>query len=258
MNNTKYTFGTTQAAAKRLEEMGKFFNPIAAEWIQKYPFKRDGLAADVGCGPGFTTEMLFNAVKPSVIFGIDKSEEYIRIAKEKYPGYMFLKHDVSAGQLPCKADVIYCRFLLSHLPGAEEVINGWTNSLMPGGMLFIDETEEVVTDIPVFRRYLEINKGLVGSQGSSLYIGEALARGEYKTEVLSNELARIPVSSWRAASWFYPNTVSVWEKEKYVLDNIPRGDRQMISEEIRHIFDTRDASVKSIWDMRRIVLKKND
>jgi trans-aconitate 2-methyltransferase len=238
--------------------MGKFFNPIAREWIKKYPVKPDCYATDLGCGPGFSTDMLYSAVKPSIICGIERSADYIQMAKEKYPGYLFLNHDVSIAPLPVRADIMYCRFLLSHLKNIGEVINKWIEALLPGGMLFIDETEDVVTDVPVFRKYLEINQRLVGLQGASLYVGKELSRGVYNAEVLTNELARIPVSSWRAASWFYPNTVAVWENEKFVRDNFPRVERQAISGEIRHIMNSKDASVRSIWDMRRIVLKKNN
>ena len=256
MDNSRYTFGTTKAAAKRLEEMAVFFNPLANNWINKHINKQVNTALDIGCGPGFSTDMLFRALNPKVVCGLDKSDEFLSLAKEKFPGYMFLNHDVSRGTLPVKADAAYCRFLLSHMNDVEKLATSWVNELLPGGMLFIDELEGINTDVPVFNKYLEINESLVKSQGAELFIGETLARGSYGAEIVSNELTRIPVASWRAASWFYPNTVTIWEKEKHVRDNFPQNLRSKISEEILGILEKRDASVKSLWKMRRMVFRK--
>jgi len=256
MDNARYTFGTTNAAANRLEEMAKFFNPLADMWIKKHLKNQLNAVVDLGCGPGYSTDMIAKAVSSKVVCGLEKSDEFIIIAKAKFPGFVFINHDVSDGTLPIRADAAYCRFLLSHLKDTEKTINSWINELLPGGMLFIDELEGINTDVPVFKKYLEINESLVKSQGAELFVGAALARGSYNAELVSNELARIPVASWRAASWFYPNTYTIWEKEKFVRDNFPQAIRRKISEEILGILEKRDASVKSIWKMRRIVLKK--
>jgi len=258
MNSARYTFGSTSAAAQRLEEISRFFNPLAKAWISKYLQGPGGTVVDLGCGPGFSTDMLSGALSGADVYGLEKSDEFLQMARQRFPGCTFIRHDVTRGPLPIKADVSYCRFLLSHLRDIEAHVNAWTDSLTPGGMLFLDETEGINTDIPAFRRYLEINDALIGSQGAELFVGERLSKCSFKAEVLSNELFRIPVASWRAATWFYPNTVSVWESEKYVLDNYAAKVRQELSEVIREIMVSKDASVKTLWKMRRIVLKKKE
>ena len=296
MNSTRYTFGTSNPAAKRLEEMSNFFNPLAADWIKRYvktpvnpvrdnerfAGKDDGLgtspdsmdsnrrlkpevfsngvniALDLGCGPGFSTEMLRRALNFSSTFGMERSDEFLKMARTSHANCVFIKHDVTSPPFPVRADVIYCRFLLSHLCDAEKLIDMWVSELSPGGMLFIDETEGVVTDVPAFRRYLDINESLVRSQGAELFVGEKLSKSGYAAETISNELARIPVASWRAATWFYPNTVTVWETSKHVRDNFPESQRKNISESIRLIMESRESSVKTLWKMRRMVFKKRD
>ena len=65
----------------------------------------------------------------------------------------------------------------------------------------------------VFEEYLAVNKGLVASQGASLYVGGLLADGGYDAEVLSNECVEIPVPNHTVATRFLPNTLTVWEEE---------------------------------------------
>ena len=58
MKAVEYTFGTNSAAALRLEEIGKYFNPRAADFIRQFASGVPDIAVDLGCGPGFTTNML--------------------------------------------------------------------------------------------------------------------------------------------------------------------------------------------------------
>ncbi len=182
-------------------------------------------AVDLGCGPGFGTEMLSGLLDQADVYGLERSDEFLQMARESYPSCSFIKHDVTSGPLPIKAEVAYCRFLLSHLKDIEILINMWVRSLAPGGMLFIDELEDISTNIPVFRRYLEINDNLVRSQGAELFVGKELSKCALGAATISNEVHVIPVATWRAASWFYPNTVTIWENEKFVRDNYA-GKRQ--------------------------------
>ncbi|NHI93986.1 MAG: hypothetical protein EAX96_15970 [Candidatus Lokiarchaeota archaeon] len=52
----KYTFGASQIAADRLENISNFFNPLALSFIKEnvdYPVDS---AMDLGCCPGFATK----------------------------------------------------------------------------------------------------------------------------------------------------------------------------------------------------------
>jgi len=50
---------------------------------------------DIGCGPGNSTEVLYNKYPGAYILGVDKSEEMIKTARIKYPGLNFKICDVS-------------------------------------------------------------------------------------------------------------------------------------------------------------------
>lgn len=127
---------------------------------------------------------------------------------------------------------------------------------MPGGILFVEEVESVDTKIKVFNDYLNINASLVGSQGAELFVGRTLASGSYSAEVISSECGIIPVANSRAAGWFFPNTVTVWEKDEFLNENFGTLERKKISDELLRIVESGDDKQDITWKMRRIVLKK--
>ncbi len=251
----KYTYGTSAVAACRLEEIANFFNPLAMKFIRNYTEGPFNSALDLGCGPGFTTDMLSRATDCSHMYGIDKSANFLKLAAARFTNCTFIEHDVSKTPFPVKADVMYARFLLSHLRDVEELVNRWLQELNEGGMVFIEELEDITTESEVFRKYLKINDGLIASQGASLYVGTILAGGSYNTEVLCNECLTIPVANSQAASWFFPNTVTIWKEEQHVLDATSQEEREKISRELLRIKKSNDTRRGITWKMKRLVLK---
>jgi trans-aconitate 2-methyltransferase len=252
----KYTYGTSETAARRLEEIANFFNPLAIKFIRNYSEGLFNVALDLGCGPGFTTDMLSNATACPQVYGIDKSSSFLKLAAARYENCTFVEHDVTKTPFPLKADVMYARFLLSHLRTVVELVNRWLPELTDGGIVFIEELEDITTESDVFRKYLKINDGLIASQGASLYIGTILAGASYNADVLRNECLTIPVANSQAAGWFLPNTVTIWKEEQYVLDATSQEEREEISRELLRIKDSNDFHSGITWKMRRLVLKK--
>ena len=252
----RYTYGTSEAAAGRLEEIAKFFNPLALQFIRHYSKGPINSATDLGCGPGFTTDMLSKATDCPHVFGMDKSDNFLKVAANRFKHCTFIEHDVTKSPFPVRADVIYVRFLLSHLKDAVELVNRWILELQDNGILFIEEVEDVTTEIKVFQKYLKINAGLIASQGSHLYVGTILANGVYNADVLCNECVTIPVANCQAAAWFLPNTITIWEQEQYILDNVTQAEREEVSTALSRIKESGDSRNESTWKIRRLVLKR--
>ena len=252
----KYTFGTSEAATLRLEQIAELLNPMSKTFIRKYVIESVGSAIDLGCGPGFTTNMLYEATGCSNVYGIDSASNFLKIAAETFKHCTFINHDVTKTPLPVHADVMYARFLLSHLLDVVELVKRWVEELPNKGKLIIEELEDIETDNPVFQRYLAINIGLVASQGAVLYVGKTVADGVYDADVLCKECISIPVTNYQAATWFYPNTVTIWEQEQYVLDNINAKVRKELSDELLRIKQSHDTMEAGTWKLRRLVLQR--
>jgi len=173
----KYTFGTTTTAADRLERIADFFNPLAAKFISDFVTLPVEIALDVGCGPGFTTDMLAKATHAGKTVGLDNSPAFLELARKRFAAYEFRQQDVTVLPFPIEADVMYERFVLPHLNAVIDLVDAWTGGLRPGRLLFLDELQAIDTDNPVFQRYLEVNSALIRSQGADLYVGKTLADG---------------------------------------------------------------------------------
>jgi trans-aconitate 2-methyltransferase len=254
--NVKYTFGTGNENAARLGEIAKFFNPLAAALVQQYVADSPGVAVDVGCGPGFTTDMLYHAAKPREIHGLDKSPEFLAIARDQFPRYSFLEHDITTVPFPVTADVMYARFILSHLPRPVEVVRNWVTQLAVGGILVIEEVEAVETDVGLFRTYLSTNEALVASQGANLFVGGELAGQDYNAHKLLDDCPVLPVPDSQAATWFLPNTKTIWRQSDLVRERLSSSEIERVSDALSELVRSGEQSSHITWRMRRIVLRR--
>jgi trans-aconitate 2-methyltransferase len=253
-HSSRYTFGHSFTAAERLRIIAGFFNPLAAEIIMHYTKGNVINAADMGCGPGYTTHMLARSTRSENTVGIDNSSYFLELAKKNFPSYSFIQDDVTSLKNKRQFEFIYCRFLLSHLNNVPAVIEQWIKMLLPNGILFIDELEGIETDVPVFREYLDISRRLIASQGPDLYIGTRLTAFAAGFKCLENRSDRVPVADATAAAWFYPNTISIWRDDPFVKENIPEKERVRISENLLHISRQKMTTSDITWKMKRILL----
>ncbi len=252
----RYTFGTSNTAAERLEEIAKFFNPLAIQFIRNHLEQPSQSGIDLGCGPGFTTTMLAEALGCNNVYGLDVSDNFLALARERFTLYRFLKHDITMAPFPVSGETMYGRFLLSHLGNIVSLVNQWSDQLPADGTLFIEEVERIETGLPVFEKYLDINDRLIATQGAELYAGKRLAGGTYDYRVICNECATLPVPNRQAAVWFYLNTVTIWEAEPFVQTALTAEERNDISQKLLEIKNTTVNDSDITWFMRRIAIRK--
>jgi trans-aconitate 2-methyltransferase len=254
----KYTFGTSIEAASRLEDIARFFNPLAASLIERYASESPKVAIDLGCGPGFSTDMLSRAGRARETIGLDDSPEFLATARDRFRHCRFIEHDVTRTPFPATADIMYVRFLLSHLPEPVELMRQWATQLRPGGVLVLDETEAVESEVDVFRRYLSASAALVASQGARLFVGAELAGKDYRARTLLDECAVWPVPDSRAATWFLPNTKTVWRSSDVVLGLLSLSEIEGISGALSDLAGSEEKDSRITWRIRRIVLKREE
>ncbi|MGV8058554.1 MAG: class I SAM-dependent methyltransferase [Smithellaceae bacterium] len=96
---------------------------------------------DAGCGPGKTTSLLYDIVRPGgSVVGIDCSEARIRYAKEHYrkeKGIEFhLQNFNESIMVKGEFDLIWVRFVLEYYRhGSLDIVKKLKNCLKPGGIL---------------------------------------------------------------------------------------------------------------------------
>jgi SAM-dependent methyltransferase len=171
-----YTFGDNDLAAQRLELLAAAFAPSSRGWLESLGLRGCGCAVDLGCGPGHTTALLAQVLAPTTAIGVDQSERLLARARAgAEAGTRFVAADLSAGPPPVPpADVLYARFLLTHLVGPTQVLARWLPAVRPGGALLLEEVAALESGDPIMARYYEHVAALQEHYGQATYIGGEL------------------------------------------------------------------------------------
>lgn len=91
---------------------------------------------DAGCGCGYLTSLIKKRYPKSTVFGIDYSDEGIRIAKSKNEDIFFEIKNLNE-KLNQSFDLIFCTSVLEHLKYPEDILNNLISHLNPGGKIII-------------------------------------------------------------------------------------------------------------------------
>lgn len=174
-----YTFGDHEEASLRLRRLAAVYEPETRRLLE---LLRDGdqpnafrLAVDLGCGPGWTTQLLDAVLKPQRTVGLDSSERYIAEARINCPTLEFMCHDILQTPFPAGSpDLLLCRFLLTHLPSPQTALRVWADAAAPHAKLLIHETEWFESTHPALRRYYQLVDEMQHHYGQELKVGAIL------------------------------------------------------------------------------------
>lgn len=172
----RYTFGDSDLAVDRLALVASVFEPTSRALLARAPVGGD-LAIDLGCGPGHTTRLVAEVCRPRATRGLDASDRFVAAARSLTDdlAVTYAVHDVTRVPLPGgPADLVHARLLLAHLPGPLEVVERWRSCLRPGGVLVLDEVEDIEAPQGVLRDYEDLVTALVAAEGADMYSGRLL------------------------------------------------------------------------------------
>jgi trans-aconitate 2-methyltransferase len=110
-------------------------------------------AADLGCGPGNSTEVLRERYPDARIVGVDSSPDMIAAARKRMPGVAFEIADVNSWR-DTGFDVILANAVLQWVPGHETLLPMLISRLSPGGSLAVQMPDN--RDEPSHRLMREI------------------------------------------------------------------------------------------------------
>jgi hypothetical protein len=140
--------------------------------------------------------------------------------------------------------------LVSHLPDRAGALVRWSTQLAPGGLLLLDELEEVSSDEPVFRRYLEIAQDVVERAGGRLFVGSELAAlvDPPGTERASDDVVTFEISAADSARIFGMNLAVLVERGEV-------GSSPELTDALNEIASTGRAPT-STWRMRQLAFRR--
>jgi SAM-dependent methyltransferase len=145
VNSGAYALATGEAAADRLRILQNVYGPGTRRVLLEAGLRRGTRVADVGCGVGRVTALLAELVGPEGhVVGVDASGAQLALARQRLNGsgarVRLLQASATATGLPRGSfDLVYCRFLLIHLPEPERALAEMQALLRPGGLLVCED-----------------------------------------------------------------------------------------------------------------------
>ena len=171
-----YTYGSDPLAVERLELVAHAYEPVSRRFLADHAPAHPDLALDLGCGPGFSTQLVADVCTPAHLIGVDAASEFLAVARAAVPGARFVTADVTVGPLPgAPADLVYARLVLAHLPDPRATAEAWRASLRPGGAVLIEDLEEIHAPAGPLQAYDDLAAAVVRAAGGLMYAGPALA-----------------------------------------------------------------------------------
>jgi len=237
-----YRFGIDQAAADRLGLVAAAYESVSRQFLTANALPIPRVALDLGCGPGFTTELLYEVVRPEKVIGIDTSETFLVSARSRLPPGQFGTFDVTELPLPgAPADLIYARLLLAHLADPEAVAQGWRTQLAPGGRLLIEDLDGVVNPVGPLHDYEDLSARIVRSGGGLMYAGAELSElgGGVKPVTVPGALAAriylFNIRHWLNAPGLPVTDAELRDVEHGLLQTVENRDSDSVSWLVRQL-----------------------
>jgi SAM-dependent methyltransferase len=152
-------------------------------------FDRLGVGAglhclDAGCGGGDVTLELARRVGPrGRVVGVDIDAAKLELAHQEaaaqgFTNVEFRALDVRTAEAGTNFDLVYARFLLTHLADPAAVLAGFNRALRPGGLLIVEDVDFkgnfAWPETAAFRRYCELYYAVVRPRGGDPDIGPRL------------------------------------------------------------------------------------
>lgn len=257
-NSETYQFGDTDLAAQRLRLLADVFEPSSRAFLKRFAEAAPHEVADLGCGPGYTTRLVAEVLPSASVRGIDSSPHFIELARRTpIARVTYAVADVTDRLPGGPYDLIYGRYLLTHIAEPEAAIGRWSHALAPGGLLAIEENEWIHTDQRAFAEYLSIVVAMLADVGGELHVGARLAQVAAwpQVEKQASELVSIVVADRAAAGMFAPN-LATWRNRPFVEQNYSRRQLDRLGAELAAL--ARDDSPRSsiTFGRRRLVLAR--
>lgn len=179
-----YAIEGGRAGKERLDVLSAVTRPATLSLLERAGVRSGQRCIDVGCGGGSVSRELARLVGGAgTVLGIDFDADVLRLARadaaaDELSNVTFRVGDATAidgGPF----DVAYARFLLSHVGDPAAVVRAMADSLTPGGVVIVEDTDfgGAFCHPPseAFDRAMALYPAAVRGRGGDPNVGRALA-----------------------------------------------------------------------------------
>lgn len=233
-----YTFGDNQRAARRLELLASVYEAPSRALIERFRPASLELALDLGAGPGHTTRLLHEASGARRTIGLEASERYLAQARELAPpGVEFSREDITApSDSAPSAQLVFCRFVLTHLADPAAAIRGFRRLVGTGGVLLLQETAALDAEHAALRRYYELVGELQAHYRQKLYIGLELAQvaedSPFRVEHFVVQRFERPGA---VMAELHAQNLETWKNDPFAIERFDARELEEIGRQLRDI-----------------------
>jgi 2-polyprenyl-3-methyl-5-hydroxy-6-metoxy-1,4-benzoquinol methylase len=149
MSTPHYVIRGGSAGRERLRVLARVMSPTTNELLARVGVGLSARCLDIGCGGGDVTVALARLADEGSVVGIDLDETKIELARAEaadagITNVDFRLHDVTE-PLPFpeddRFDLVYARFVLTHLPDPAQALANIRERLAPGGVLVAEDID---------------------------------------------------------------------------------------------------------------------
>ena len=242
MEKSHYSFGDNPLATQRLEYLAAAFAPSSRRFLEEAKLERVGLAIDLGSGTGASTALVREVTNARRAIGYERSANYLAIARGRHPDVTFREVDILSSEYPDRdADLIFSRFLLTHIHRPADVLNTCVQHLRPGGRLLLEETAALLSPVPALTRYYGLVEQMQAHHAQDLLLGKRLGSlaesvaGARATSVLQE----IPIAAAVMARLHAMN-IATWKADPFMLETHGRAALDDLESELQAIAASSD------------------
>ncbi|HTU55270.1 MAG TPA: trans-aconitate 2-methyltransferase [Acetobacteraceae bacterium] len=152
-------------------------------------------AADLGCGPANSTELLASAFPQAAIVGIDSSPDMIAEARRRLPGAEFRLAGIETWDDPGPWDLLFANAALQWVPDHEGLLPRLLGKLAEGGSLAVQMPDNLEEPTHRLMRALAAEAPWAAKLGEAAAARTALPGAEWYYRLLRPLCGRVDV--WR-------------------------------------------------------------
>ncbi|WP_254510869.1 trans-aconitate 2-methyltransferase [Anatilimnocola floriformis] len=179
-------------------QYGKFEaerNRPIRDLLAQLPVANVARIADLGCGPGNSTELLIEQFPNATVIGMDNSSDMLTAARQRLPGIRFEASDIAAWQDAGPFDLLFANAALQWVPSHETLLPFLFQKLATAGTLAVQIPDNL--DEPAHRLMREVAAAGPWAEKwrAATQDREARHSAEWYYQMLSGLGARVDV--WR-------------------------------------------------------------
>jgi SAM-dependent methyltransferase len=184
LGNNRYVIEGGVEGRNRLRVLSDVFGPATRDLLSQVGIPEGATCLDLGCGGGDVTRNLAQMVGPTgAVLGVDYDALVLDAARQEavdlgLTNVSFAVHDVTSWAPETRFDVVYARFIFSHLADPSAVMARLRTHIAPGGVMVVEDVDFrghfAEPQCPALTRYTELYTQSVRNRGADPWIGPKL------------------------------------------------------------------------------------